>query len=322
MLQQQSGLLPRNTWSRKRWAAHVREAWRSTVESIFETGRRLIAAKADLAHGEWIALIERDLPFKRTTAFRLIAIAEDARLLDGAHGQHLPASWRTLYELTKLPDEVLDAKFADGTINPEIERPDVQLMLNRISRQKKFDKLIAAALPTTDKVPVLYMDPPWQFKVWRESSAYGAALEHYPVMTLDELCALPIPACASDDAVLFMWTTAPMLREAFRVLDAWGFDFKTEMAWDKEVQGMGYWVRNQHEPLLIASRGDMPPPDPANKPVSVIRSRRGKHSEKPVEMYENIERMYPDLPKREFFARNWREGWREPWGNQLPAVPS
>ena len=99
------------------------------------------------------------------------------------------------------------------------------------------------------------------------------------------------------------------------MLDAWGFEYKTDMVWDKERQGMGYYVRNQHETILIATRGNMPAPDPANKPVSIIREPRGQHSVKPHVVYEYIEHMYPGLRKREFFARHWRSGWEKPWGN-------
>jgi len=82
---------------------------------------------------------------------------------------------------------------------------------------------------------------------------------------------------------------------------------------------MGYFVRQQHELLLIAKRGEPSMPPPNGRPSSIIESARGEHSEKPAEAYALIERMYPDLPKIELFARNARDGWAC-WGNEAPAV--
>jgi N6-adenosine-specific RNA methylase IME4 len=138
-------------------------------------------------------------------------------------------------------------------------------------------------------------------------------------MSLEDICALPVLNLASPDAVLFMWTTAPHLRESFDVLVAWGFEYKTCVVWVKDKIGLGYFVRNQHELLLVATRGDMPSPSPANRPPSVIIAPRREHSRKPDEAYDFIERMYPELPKIELFARNARDGWRV-WGNQVPAT--
>jgi N6-adenosine-specific RNA methylase IME4 len=136
-------------------------------------------------------------------------------------------------------------------------------------------------------------------------------------MRLDEICALPVGSLATDTAVLFMWTTAPHLRESFDALAAWGFAYKTNIVWAKDKIGLGYFVRNQHELLIVAARGDMPCPLPANRPFSVISAPRREHSRKPDEAYELIERMYPELPKIELFARSAREGWAT-WGNQAP----
>jgi N6-adenosine-specific RNA methylase IME4 len=143
-----------------------------------------------------------------------------------------------------------------------------------------------------------------------------AAGNHYSTMPLDEICALPILSLASPDAALFMWTTVPHLRESFDVLVAWGFEYKTNIVWVKDKIGLGYFVRNQHELLLVATRGDMPSPSPANRPPSVISAPRREHSRKPDEAYELIERMYPELPKIELFARHARPGWAA-WGNEV-----
>src|SRR5262249_39017054 len=137
-------------------------------------------------------------------------------------------------------------------------------------------------------------------------------------MSLDEICALPVSDLATDAAVLFLWTTAPHLQESFQTLAAWGFEYKTNAVWVKDKIGLGFFIRGQHELLLIATRGDMPSPLPAHRPPSVITAPRREHSRKPDETYKLIEAMYPELPKIELFARTVRPGW-DVWGNEVGA---
>ncbi len=161
---------------------------------------------------------------------------------------------------------------------------------------------------------VIYADPPWQYD---SSESDSRAIENqYPTMTLDEIGSLDVPGITHDDAVLFLWTTSPKLQEAFQVLDAWGFTYRTCAVWDKEKMGMGYYFRQQHELLLVATKGKLPTPLPETRPPSVIRFPRGEHSQKPDVVYLMIEEMYPDLPKIELFCRSPREGWTA-WGNQM-----
>jgi N6-adenosine-specific RNA methylase IME4 len=170
-----------------------------------------------------------------------------------------------------------------------------------------------AALDLADRYPVLLADPPWRYEhVETESRAIE---NQYPTMALDEICALSVSAATTDDCVLFLWATSPKLAEAIRVIEAWGFTYRSCAVWVKDKIGMGYYFRQQHELLLVAVKGNPPTPAPADRPPSVITAERTKHSAKPLEAYEAIERMYPSLPKAEFFSRAPREGWFA-WGNQ------
>src|SRR6516165_1381538 len=118
-----------------------------------------------------------------------------------------------------------------------------------------------APLPCDRRFPIIYADPPWKFDVYDvESGLDRAAAAHYPTMELEEICALPVADLATDDAALFCWTTAPHLWKARDVLTAWGFEYRTNIVWRKERPGLGYWVRNQHELLLIGVRGKMRSP--------------------------------------------------------------
>jgi N6-adenosine-specific RNA methylase IME4 len=188
-------------------------------------------------------------------------------------------------------------------------------------RAERIERLAATCnqntpFPSDRRYAVLCADPPWHFEVYNEESGVErAAGNYYPTMSLDEICALPVLSLAAPDAILFMWTTAPHLQESFQVLAAWGFEYKTNAVWVKDKIGLGYFVRNQHELLLVATRGDMPSPSPANRPPSVISAPRREHSRKPDEAYALIEAMYPALPKLELFARQRRPGW-DVWGNE------
>ena len=181
-------------------------------------------------------------------------------------------------------------------------------------RQERIEKIVQIAQGNSDLAetailyPIVYVDPPWRYEY---SPTDNREIEnHYPTMTLEEICLLPVAEIATTDSVLFLWTTSPKLAESMQVIEAWSYTYKTCMVWDKERMGMGYYARQQHELLLIATRGSVPVPEPVNRPPSVIRARRdNEHSAKPAEFYEVIERMYPDLPKIELFARNRRTGW-------------
>jgi N6-adenosine-specific RNA methylase IME4 len=164
--------------------------------------------------------------------------------------------------------------------------------------------------------PIILADPPWDYEISAPARERSHPAQHYPVMSLAEICALPVSELAAESCVLFLWTTAPCLEQAFEVLRAWGFKYKTNLAWDKEIMGMGHWVRVQHEHLLIASKGTPPLPPTESVPASVIRERRREHSRKPEAAYRIIETMYPTLAKIELFARQARPGW-DAWGNEV-----
>jgi N6-adenosine-specific RNA methylase IME4/ParB-like chromosome segregation protein Spo0J len=190
-------------------------------------------------------------------------------------------------------------------------------------RAERIEKLVELSRGNTPlgeaggRFPVIYADPPWRYE---HAESESRAIENqYPTMTLGEIMSMPIDDVALDDCILFMWATSPKLAEAFEVLDSWGFTYRTCAVWDKQKIGMGYYFRQQHELLLVATKGEPPTPKPADRPASVFSYKRGPHSSKPVEVYGVIEAMYPELPKLELFCRNPREGWNA-WGNQAKAA--
>lgn len=166
---------------------------------------------------------------------------------------------------------------------------------------------------------VIYADPPWRFEPRsRETGLDRAADNHYQTVTVADICKLVPPA--AKDCALFLWATAPMLREALSVLDAWGFTYKSHFVWSKDRVGTGYWVRNRHELLLIATKGSVPAPAPGEQFISVVEANVGEHSEKPFVFAEMIEEMFPTARPLEMFARGGpRAGW-DVWGNEAEAA--
>jgi N6-adenosine-specific RNA methylase IME4 len=157
---------------------------------------------------------------------------------------------------------------------------------------------------------VVYADPPWLYGD-REPSGSGAQA-HYPGMTVEALCALPVEPHCYPDAVLFLWTTAPMLYETpgpKDVILAWGFTPKTGMVWDKVDHNWGNYVSVRHEHLIIATRGSCTPDRPTPMIDSVQTERPGaEHSRKPALFRAAIERLY-DGPYLELFASERVAGW-------------
>lgn len=164
----------------------------------------------------------------------------------------------------------------------------------------------------TKQYHIIYADPPWRY---RHCASKSRRVENqYPTMTLNEIKNLNVPA--ADNCILYLWTTAPKMVEAIEVLSAWGFDYRTCAIWDKELIGMGYWFRNQHEILLVGVKGEMSPPTRSLRVSSVIREKRGKHSKKPEIIRDLINLWYPNKTKIELFARETTPGW-DAWGDEI-----
>ena len=155
-------------------------------------------------------------------------------------------------------------------------------------------------------------DPPWRYD---HQEADNRKIEnHYLTATIEEIES----HCpnTSRDSILFLWATSPKLKEAMQVMEAWGFEYKTHAIWDKEIIGMGYWFRGQHELLLVGTKGS-PGATPQDFRVSsVFREKRSKHSAKPVCVYEWIEKAFAHKSKLEMYCRSPRKNWAA-WGNEI-----
>lgn len=159
---------------------------------------------------------------------------------------------------------------------------------------------------------VIYADPPWRYNFSKDSA--DKIENHYLTMDVEDICNIPVPS--SDNAVLYLWATAPKLLEALQVMKAWGFAYKTQAVWDKGWIGMGYWFRGQHEILLVGTKGHFSPPTSEHRVSSVYKEKKTKHSKKPNFFRDMIQKSFPNSTRIELFCRFPADGW-DVWGNEI-----
>lgn len=172
---------------------------------------------------------------------------------------------------------------------------------------------------------VILADPPWNYV---NQGTRAATSNHYDQMSLVKIKELPIGEISSLPSALFLWATWPNLLAALEVIEAWGFEYKT-IAWvwlkldkagTKPIMGLGNYTRSNTEPCLLAfkrikTRGMSMPVEDHAVPAWIMSPRR-KHSQKPDEQYEYIDRLYPGASRLELFARKAHPGW-DVWGHEV-----
>ncbi len=173
------------------------------------------------------------------------------------------------------------------------------------------------------KFSTILADPPWQFTNRSgKVSPEHKRLNRYPTMPLADICKLPLQVIASDPCHLYLWVPNALLAEGLLVMKAWGFDYKTNIIWQKirkdgepDGRGVGFYFRNTTEILLFGIKGkNARTLAPARSQVNVIKAQKREHSRKPDEQYTLIEACSRE-PYIELFARGSRKGWQS-WGNQ------
>jgi N6-adenosine-specific RNA methylase IME4 len=153
------------------------------------------------------------------------------------------------------------------------------------------------------KFGTVYADPPWSYS---NASTRGAADDHYGTMSVDQIAALPVKDHVRDDAHLHIWTTNGFLPDTFRVMEAWGFTYKSSFVWVKPNIGMGNYWRVSHEFLLLGVRGNATFRDKSLR--SWVEVARDEHSSKPDQVRSYIERASPG-PFLEMFGRKAVPFW-------------
>lgn len=231
--------------------------------------------------------------------------------------KHLAHEGRKLGALTDREFEkaVKNARSAVGTVIKTALRTD-----DKSGRRAEREQELARktkALPD-EKFNIILADPEWEFEPWSIITGMDrAAGNHYPTSCTEIIASRDVPSISAKDCALFLCATAPMLRHAFVVMEAWGFNYKTNWELHKDRVITGYWNRNRHEHLLLGTRGTVPCPAPGEQWDSVIEMVVGRHSAKPVEICEMIEAYFPNLKKIELNRRGPpRPGWSA-WGNEV-----
>lgn len=166
-------------------------------------------------------------------------------------------------------------------------------------------------LDNKDAFSTIYADPPWQYS---NQGTRAATSNHYATMTLEDMVALPIRSLASPVAHLWLWTTNGFLFDCPRLFDSWGFTYKSSFVWCKPQMGIGNYLRNAHEILLLGVRGGL------TAAARNVRSwglfPRKRHSAKPEPIRREVVEQVSPGPYLELFGRQAVAGWTV-WGNEV-----
>ena len=216
-------------------------------------------------------------------------------------------------ELSRLPTETQRAvmervdKREGGDIRPGL----VRALVKQENKKKVAAEIEAEPSPMPEgPYRVVVSDPPWAYDKRSGDATHRGDLP-YPSMSTEEICALDVGALAHEDGcILWLWTTNAFMRDAFRVLDAWGFQEKTILTWVKDRMGLGDWLRGRTEHCILAVKGK--PTILLNNETTVLEGPLREHSRKPEEFYALVDKMCPGS-KIEMFCRTPREGWAK-WG--------
>ena len=167
---------------------------------------------------------------------------------------------------------------------------------------------------------IVIADPPWEHPGTNTGPNRSVGAASYPIVKLKDLCALPVSSVIAERAQLYLWTSGPVLMYAPQLASAWGFERYATIpfVWDKMKRTVGWYTLPQTELVLLFVHGKGLQGRGSRNEHQIIYQERMRHSVKPSEAHERIERMYPTARRLELFARRPRDGWAV-WGNDIQA---
>jgi len=226
-------------------------------------------------------------------------VPTSVRLPELSFSHHSEVAKLTTERQSAFLQRAVDEKLSVRDLREEIRKADV------ITTTTEFPQ---------NKYRIILADPPWKYgnsmpEYFTEQANY------YSLMTIDEICEMPINTITEDNAVLFLWVTSPILENSFKVINSWGFKYKTSFVWDKIKHNMGHYNSVRHEFLLVCTKGSCTP-DVPKLYDSVISIERTEHSAKPEYFREIIDTIYPHGNRIELFARVKTNNW-DVYGNQM-----
>jgi N6-adenosine-specific RNA methylase IME4 len=269
-----------------------------------------IKIRAERRAGEMLAQLERGQGNRYTVEGNsaLPSRSEYAAALDETNTNKMQASrWQ---QIATIPEPVFEQHIAETVAErQELTTAGVMRLKQKIEREDRASGKNQPP-PLVGTYNVIYADPPWSYS---NSGFDQSAADQYPTMSTADICDLPVRELAGTPCVLYLWATSPLLPDALQVMEAWGFEYKAMRIWDKvQAPGMGWWVRTQHEMLLIGTANGNA--HPTERLPSVVREQRTVHSRKPAQFRTDIESVHPG-PYIELFAREAAAGWTA-WGNE------
>jgi len=245
--------------------------------------------------------LEPPIPIGMVMAFCGLNFASDAEEMSEA-----------VSELLAMLENRLIRLSAPQQLSLAGEHDDERLVPKGVHTVGKTVSNLKSLLSAGQRFGAIYADPPWAYE---NEASRAAAVDHYPVMSVDEICDEPVRDLAEPNAHLHLWTTNAFLRDAFHVIDAWGFAFKSCLVWIKHDLGMGNYWRVSHEFLLLGVRGKLTFRD--RTIPSWLQARRTIHSRKPGIVRTLIEKVSPG-PYLELYGREElpNSSWTV-YGNQI-----
>jgi len=226
-------------------------------------------------------------------------------------GKQVGVSGRSVAEVKRIkeehPEKFEQIKQGDKSINEVVKEIKQEKRAVDIQRQKEDIESGKTVLPS-GKFEVVVIDPPWPYGTEYDPESRRVA-NPYPEMSIEEISNMEIPA--SDDSIMWLWTTHKFIKESFDLLKAWGFEYKATMVWNKEKIGIGHWLRMQCEFCLLGIKGN--PIWDNTTYTDIISEPRREHSRKPESFYEMVGKICVGR-KIDYFSREKREGWYQ-YGN-------
>ena len=232
--------------------------------------------------------------------------------------KHQSSKWQ---KFAAVPDDIWKEKLEADSDTRELHSKD---MFRLAKEHAPKDSLTAPTKEHTGnhsnfadiarlgvKFGTVYADPPWRYN---NQGTRAATDNHYDgTMSVDEICGLPVAEVVAEKAHLHLWTTNAFIYDTKRILEAWGFEYKSTFVWVKPQMGIGNYWRNSHELMITAVKGGLTAA--SRSEMSWVECRRGRHSAKPQQVRESIERLSPG-PYLELFGRRAIENWTV-FGNQV-----
>ena len=171
------------------------------------------------------------------------------------------------------------------------------------------------------KYQIIYADPPWTYKskecLAKTSILNGKLNTHYKTMPLKEIKELDIQSISDDNSLLFLWVVSPMLGDGIDLMKSWGFKYSTiAFIWHKQKTNPRSYTMSECEICLVGKKGTIPKPRGIRNARQFLSEMRTRHSAKPNEIRQRIEKMFPTQNKIELFARDVKDNW-DCWGNEV-----